>query len=271
MTTDSGQQKEKQSKAKGCLWVIAGVGFIVSVFAALAILGAVLSEPESQPVAQSNQPRATVVPTPLATRVLQQETYAPPTPVATRVYVPPTATLARFALDSDVVKNVEAYHLLVGVALYAEITTIGEIGNAFAKMSNGLSAMDGDMIERAGTDLMEASLDLLESNDAAIQAIKGASDEFDKLPLDRLDKKLVDEVRQYHAFVALSRSETLQYLQDYGEGLTDLSEALPTLNSDSITRASTKTATAIENLKNSNKVAIQAINNASDAFTSLVE
>lgn len=27
MTTDSRQQKEKQSKAKGCLWVIAGVGF----------------------------------------------------------------------------------------------------------------------------------------------------------------------------------------------------------------------------------------------------
>ena len=188
MTTDSRQQKEKQSKAKGCLWVIAGVGFIVSVFGALAILGALLPEPEVQPVAQPSQPRATVV----------------PTPVATRVYVPPTATLARFALDSDVVKNVEAYHLLVGVALYAEITTIGEIGNAFAKMSNGLSAMDGDMIERAGTDLMEASLDLLESNDAAIQAIKGASDEFDKLPLDRLDKKLVDEVRQYHSFAALS-------------------------------------------------------------------
>lgn len=255
MTTDSQQQKEKQSKAKGCLWVIAGVGFIVSVFAALSILGTVFPEPEFQAVAQPSKPRATVV----------------PTPVATRVYVPPKATLARFALDSDVVKNVEAYHLLVGVALYAEITTIGEIGNAFAKMSNGLSAMDGDMIESAGTDLMEASLDLLESNDAVIQAIEGASDEFDKLPLDRLDKKLVDEVLQYHAFAALSRSETLQYLQDYGEGLTELGEALPTLNSDSISRAAMKTATAIENLKNSNKVAIRAINNASDAFTSLVE
>ena len=55
MTADSRQQKEKQSKAKGCLWVIAGVGFIVSVFGALAILGAVFPEPESQPVAQSRQ------------------------------------------------------------------------------------------------------------------------------------------------------------------------------------------------------------------------
>lgn len=48
MTTDSRQQKEKQSKAKGCLWVIAGVGFIVSVLTALAILGALLPEPEVQ-------------------------------------------------------------------------------------------------------------------------------------------------------------------------------------------------------------------------------
>ena len=52
MTTDSQQQKEKQSKAKGCLWVIAGVGFIVSVFAALAILRTVFHKPEFQAVTQ---------------------------------------------------------------------------------------------------------------------------------------------------------------------------------------------------------------------------
>lgn len=255
MTTDSGQQKEKQSKAKGCLWVIAGVGFIVSMFAALAILGAVLPEPEVQSVAQPSQPRATVV----------------PTPVATRVYVPPTATPARVALDAEVVDNVHVYHVLVAVALGEELSTIGEIGNAFAKASNGFRDLDGDMVESASTDLVDASLNLLEANDAAIQAIKGASDEFDKLPLDRLDQELVDEVRRFHAFVALSRSETLQYLQDYSEGLGDLGEAFQTLNSDSMIRATMKTATAIENLKNSNTAAIGAIDKAVDAFISLVE
>ena len=227
MITDSRQQKEKQSKAKGCLWVIAGVGFIVSVLTALAILGALLPEPEVQ-----------------------------------------TAPPARVALDAEVVENIHLYHLLVMVALGEEITATGEIGDAIDKMMNGLRALDEDMIEMGMTDHGDAFRNLAESNAAAIQAIKGASDEFDKLPLDRLDKNLVDEVRQYHAFVALSRSETLQYLQDYSESWGEMGEAF---SSASLNRAASKTVTAIENWRNSNKVAIQAINNASDAFTSLVE
>lgn len=255
---DSGQQKEKQSKAKGCLWVIAGVGFIVSMFAALAILGAVLPEPEVQSVAQPSQPRATVV----------------PTPVATRVYVPPTATPARVALDSqDASFAAEAilYHVAIGLALNGESTSIEEMENALINMVDG--GMDGNAttVAWAASNYFVAAGNLRQYNDVVVESITGASNEFDKLSLDRLDQKLVDDVRKYHAFVLLSRTELSSALEVLAQGLDDLGKATNAFDTDSMTRAAKKIDRAIADLKKHNLAAKVANQKAAEAISSLVE
>lgn len=249
------------------------IGMPLLALVIVAVIGGTLTSDTER---TADVPEATQ--TPVSQQVTANATPRPtrlvPTPVATRVYVPPTATPSRVALEStdySVAAEAILHHMAIGFALEGESTSIDEIESAVVNMLNGFTDGNDATVAMAVSTYFVAVGNLHQYNDVVLESIVGASNEFDKLPLERLDQKLVDDVRTYHAFVSLSRTELISALEVLAQGLEELGKSTDAFDTNSMTRAAKNVDKAIADLKKYNLAAKNANSRAAEAINSLVE